>query len=73
MIPLVPEEASTFAGSVDALAWALIGLSAIGFVLVTTLLVTFSIRFRAQPRRGPTNVADANLERNPHGIALEVA
>jgi cytochrome c oxidase subunit II len=72
VIPILPEEASTIAGRVDALAWALIALSAVGFVLVATLLVAFSIRFRARRERGPTNVADANLERSPHGVALEI-
>src|SRR5262249_50561527 len=73
VIPVVPEQASTIAGKVDALAWALIGLSVVGFVLVSTLLLVFCIRFRAQwHSRGPTNVADATLGRNPHGIALGV-
>jgi cytochrome c oxidase subunit 2 len=72
VIPVLPEDASTFAGSVDALALALIALSVVGFVLVTTLLVAFSIRFRAKRYRGPTNVADADLDRSSHGVALEV-
>jgi cytochrome c oxidase subunit II len=71
-LPILPEEASTIAGRVDALAWALIGLSVVGFVLVTGVLLAFSIRFRASRRQLRSNEEDANLEHNPTGVALEI-
>jgi cytochrome c oxidase subunit II len=71
-LPILPEEASTIAGRVDALAWALIGLSVAGFVLVTTMLLVFSIRFRAGRRQLVSNEEEANLAHNPAGVALEI-
>jgi cytochrome c oxidase subunit 2 len=71
-LPILPEEASTIAGRVDALAWALIGLSFAGFVLVTAMLIVLSVRFRAGRRQLVSNEEDANLAHNPAGIALEI-
>ena len=43
---LLPEQASTHAPHVDLLYYSLLGLSALITVLVATLIVFFSIRFR---------------------------
>jgi cytochrome c oxidase subunit 2 len=72
VIPIFPEAASTIAGRVDALAWAHLALGVVGSLLVATLLVAFSLRFRARPGRRETNVDEADLERNPPGMALEI-
>jgi cytochrome c oxidase subunit 2 len=50
---LFPEQASTMAGRVDALYFALVGISAFFSVLIAGLIVYFAIRYR---RRSPDSV-----------------
>jgi cytochrome c oxidase subunit 2 len=50
---LFPERASTMAGRVDALYFALVGLSTFFSVLIAGLIVYFAIKYR---RRSPTSV-----------------
>mgnify|MGYP001213420949 CR=1 FL=1 len=69
-LPFLPEQASTIAGRVDALAWALIGTSVVGFVLVSTLLIAFSIRFRARRRREAAS--EVGLEHGRASFVLEI-
>ncbi|MEZ4616098.1 MAG: hypothetical protein R2867_11435 [Caldilineaceae bacterium] len=45
-IPLFPEQASTFAGPVDTLYFALIGLALLFAVPVAVLIIYFAIKYR---------------------------
>ena len=54
MTPLFPEQASTFAGNVDALYLFLIAVTAFFSLLIGTLVVVFALKFR---RRSPDEVA----------------
>ena len=54
MTPLFPEQASTFAGNVDALYLFLIAVTAFFSLLIGTLVVVFALKFR---RRSPNEVA----------------
>jgi cytochrome c oxidase subunit 2 len=63
---LFPEQASTMAGRVDALYFALVGISAFFSVLIAGLIVYFAIKYR---RRSPDSVGVGI-----HGsLALELA
>jgi cytochrome c oxidase subunit 2 len=64
--PLFPEQASTMAPQVDALFFFLVAVSAFFVVLIATLIVIFSIRYR---RRSTTEVGTPI---HPQ-VALEVA
>ncbi len=44
--PLFPEQASTFAPTVDALFWVLIGLAGFFSITIAVLIVIFAIRYR---------------------------
>ena len=52
-LPFFPEQASSFAGDVDALTLWLIGMSAFFTLLIAGLVVIFALRFR---RRSPDQV-----------------
>lgn len=52
-LPLFPEAASTFAGSVDALYFFLVAVSAFFSVLIAVLVIFFAVKFR---RRSPDEV-----------------
>ena len=54
MTPLFPEQASTFAGNVDALYLFLIAVTAFFSLLIGTLVVVFAIKYR---RKAPDEVA----------------
>ena len=54
MTPLFPEQASTFAGNVDALYLFLIAVTAFFSLLIGTLVVVFALKFR---RKSPDEVA----------------
>ena len=64
--PLFPERASTIAGRVDALYFALLGISIFFSLLIAGLIVYFAIKFH---RRQP----DAIGERIHGSMALEIA
>ena len=53
-MPFFPDEASSFAGNVDALYGFLIAVTAFFSILIGTLVVVFAIRYR---RRSPDEVA----------------
>ena len=53
-MPLFPEAASSYAGHVDALYWALVALTAFFSLLIGTLVVVFAIKYR---RRSPDEIA----------------
>jgi cytochrome c oxidase subunit 2 len=65
MTPFFPEQASTFAGSVDALYLFLIAVTAFFSLLIGTLVVVFAIRYH---RKSPDEVA---LEVHESGL-LEI-
>jgi cytochrome c oxidase subunit 2 len=50
LFPLFPQEASTMAGRVDALYFFLIGVSAFFIVLIASLVVYFTFRYRRRQR-----------------------
>jgi len=52
-LPFFPEQASSFAGEVDALTLWLVGMSAFFTVLIAAMVVVFAIRYR---RRSPDEV-----------------
>jgi cytochrome c oxidase subunit 2 len=52
-LPLFPEAASTLAGNVDLLFFAVIGISAFFAVLIAVMVITFAVKFR---RRSPDEV-----------------
>ena len=54
MTPLFPEQASTFAGNVDALYLFLIAITAFFSLLIGTLVVVFAVKYR---RKSPDEVA----------------
>ena len=54
MTPLFPEQASTFAGNVDALYLFLIAVTAFFSLLIGTLVVVFALKFR---RTSPDEIA----------------
>ena len=54
MTPLFPEQASTFAGNVDALYLFLIAVTAFFSLLIGTLVVVFALKYR---RKSPDEVA----------------
>lgn len=76
--PLFPEQASTVAGDVDLLFLALLGLSGFFILLITSLIVYFSVRYRrgATVNRIRDFRADNKLEFTwsviPLGLALLV-
>ena len=45
-LPLIPEQASTFASKVDLLYYSLVGFSVFFSVLVFSLIFYFAVRFR---------------------------
>ncbi len=66
MTPLLPEQASTFAGNVDALYLFLIAITAFFSLLIGTIVVVFAIKYH---RKAPDEVA---TEVHESGL-LEVA
>ncbi|HYU43827.1 MAG TPA: cytochrome c oxidase subunit II [Vicinamibacteria bacterium] len=63
--PLFPPQASTLAGRVDALYFALLAISGFFSILIATLVVVFAVRFRRR--------SEAHLPRPIHGsLALEL-
>ena len=54
MTPLFPEQASTFAGNVDALYLFLIAVTAFFSLLIGTLVVVFALKYR---RTSPDEIA----------------
>jgi cytochrome c oxidase subunit 2 len=64
--PLFPESASTMAGQVDALFFVLVAVSAFFVVLIASLIVIFSVRYRRR--------RDSDVGTNVHpSVALEIA
>src|SRR5439155_19516631 len=47
--PFFPEQASSFAGSVDALGYYLVGLTLFFTALIFTLVITFAVKYRRRP------------------------
>jgi len=64
-LPLFPDRASSVAGDVDALFFALIGMSLFFATLIFFLIFFFSIRYRRRPGRG-------HADHVHNSIALEV-
>lgn len=64
-IPFMPEQASTFAGNVDALYYTLVGISVFFSVLIAGLEIYFAIKYR---RRSPGEIPPKPAK----SIALEV-
>lgn len=64
--PFIPEEASTVAGSVDALYFYLVGIAAFFSLLIAGLIVYFAIRYR---RRSASEVPHG---KEPDGLKLEL-
>ncbi len=52
-VPFAPEQASSFAGEVDALYLYLIGITLFFSLLITSLIIYFAVRYR---RRAPTEL-----------------
>ncbi|HKX30073.1 MAG TPA: cytochrome c oxidase subunit II [Blastocatellia bacterium] len=66
ILPLMPERASSFAGDVDALYYALVGLSIFFTVLIAALEVYFAVKYR---RRSPGEIPPKTIP----SYSLEVA
>jgi cytochrome c oxidase subunit 2 len=77
-LPLFPEQASTFAGSVDALYLFLVGMSAFFSILIATLVITFAVKYRrrSQDERPQAILGSLALELTwtliPLGIVLVI-
>ncbi len=53
-LPLFPEQASSSAAAVDALLFFLLGVSGFFALLITVLVIYFSVRYRRRPNSPPT-------------------
>ena len=60
--PLLPEQASTFAERVDALALALFAISAFFTLLISVLIVVFAVKYRRRPERPVGTPTRQNLK-----------
>jgi cytochrome c oxidase subunit 2 len=63
-LPLLPEQASTFAREVDALFFVLVGLSALFATLIFVLILVFAVRYRrrSEDERPRAILGDLRLE-----------
>src|SRR5215470_786527 len=66
LVPFLPEEASTFAGDVDALFFTLVGISVFFAVLIAGLEIYFAIKYR---RRTPGEIPPKTASSLPLEIA----
>ena len=73
-LPLFPPSASTTSGDVDALYFALVGVSAFFATLIAGLLLFFAVRYRRRAgRERASHVGTGPVTRTEGMLALEIA